>query len=92
MTQKGRQWREDTLALGDIELHPDFQFRVEGVDRQHVRTLLRMLEAGKSLPPVKAARIGKALYLVDGFHRYFAHEDYGAERITVAVARIGAPA
>ena len=88
MTQKGRQWREEALVLGDIELHPDFQFRVEGVDRQHVRTLLRMLQAGKSLPPVKVARIGKALYLVDGFHRYFAHEGYGAERIMATVARM----
>jgi hypothetical protein len=84
----GRQWKEETLALEAITLRQDFQLRAGGIDRQHVRKLLAMLQAGKPLPPVKVARIGKALYLVDGFHRYFAHEDYGVSGIEASVARM----
>ncbi len=83
-----RQWQEETLALEAVILREDFQLRAGGIDRQHVRTLLGMLQAGKPLPPVKVARIGKALYLVDGFHRYFAHEDYGVSGIEASVARM----
>jgi len=85
---KGLQWKEETLALEAITLREDFQLRAGGIDRQHVRKLLGMLQAGKPLPPVKVARIGKALYLVDGFHRYFAHEDYGVSGIEASVARM----
>lgn len=85
---KSLQWKEETLALDAITLREDFQLRAGGIDRQHVRKLLGMLQAGKPLPPVKVARIGKALYLVDGFHRYFAHEDYGVSGIEASVARM----
>jgi hypothetical protein len=84
----GRQWQEETLALEAVILRDDFQLRSGGIDSQHVRKLLGMLKAGKTLPPVKVARIGKALYLVDGFHRYFAHEDYGVSGIAATVARM----
>jgi hypothetical protein len=82
------QWKEETLLLEAITLREDFQLRADGLDRQHVRKLLGELQAGKVLPPVKVARIGQLLYLVDGFHRYAAHEDYGVSGIEASVARM----
>ncbi|MCP8890855.1 hypothetical protein [Sphingomonas faeni] len=84
----GKQWQERVLALEDVKLRPDFQLRAKGINRAHAAKLQLALEDGKVLPSVKVAAIGKALYLVDGFHRYAAHEALGSTGIKAQVARM----
>ncbi|HEX8573092.1 MAG TPA: ParB/RepB/Spo0J family partition protein [Allosphingosinicella sp.] len=88
MTTKDYAWKDEELALSDVRERPDFQVRLGGVDSRHVRVLERTLEAGGALGPVKVARIGKALYLVDGFHRLEAARRAGRGTIGAKVARM----
>ena len=85
----GRQWVAQELSVDAIRQHKDLQFRVEGLSLQHVKKLVRVLEAGgEPLAPVRVARIGKALYLVDGHHRLEAHRKAGRDTIGAEVARM----
>lgn len=85
----GKQWAAQELPLEAIGLHKDLQFRAGGLSRAHVVKLVRTLEAGgEPLEPVKVARIGKALWLVDGHHRLEAHREAGRETIRAQVARM----
>ena len=77
------------LPLEAISLHKSLQFRVEGLSRPHVIRLVRTLGAGgEPLEPVRVARIGKALWLVDGHHRLEAHREAGRDTIRAQVARM----
>jgi len=88
VTAKGPQWAEQELRLEDVRVHPDFQFRAKGIEPGHVKKLRRLLEADKPLPRVRVARVGKALYLVDGYHRLEAHRAAGRKSIGAEVARM----
>jgi uncharacterized ParB-like nuclease family protein len=88
MIAKDHAWRDEELPLSDVRERPDFQVRADGVDGRHVRVLEWTLEAGGALEPVKVARIGKALYLVDGFHRMEAARRAGRITIGAKVARM----
>lgn len=81
-------WRREVLTIADVHEHPQFQLRAEGLSRPHLSRLMRTLENGEALPPIQAARIGKALYVLDGFHRLAAHKQSGRATIEADVARM----
>ena len=87
----GKQWATLELPVGDVRAHPSFQVRVEGLSQPHVNKLTRMLKGGESLNPVKVARVGQALYLLDGFHRLEVHRRAGSATITAEVAKMSLP-
>lgn len=88
MTAKGKQWRDRTLMIEEVREHPDFQLRVNGISLPHVNKLARQIEAGKTLPPIKVAAIGAALYVVDGFHRLHAYKKAKEHSLPAQVARM----
>jgi len=81
VTAKGKQWRPQTLPIDEVREREEFQLRAVGLHLAHANKLLRTLKTEGDLEPVKVARIGKALYLVDGFHRLDAYRR--ARRVTV---------
>lgn len=88
MTAKGKQWALRDLRLEEVRERPDFQLRANGINSAHAKRLLRALQDVKELGPVKVAQIGKALYLVDGFHRLDAHKLARRQTISAEVARM----
>jgi hypothetical protein len=60
--------------------------RVGGLDKRHVRVLEQALQAREYLPPIKVAKVGKALYVVDGYHRLEASNGAGCSSIMAEVA------
>ncbi|MGY2736132.1 hypothetical protein [Sphingomonas sp. UYP23] len=88
MTEAGKQWQAHDLVLSEVHRHPSFQMRAKGVDRAHANRLLKVLQSGGVLPAIKVARVGKALYVVDGFHRMDAHDAAGRETIKGQVAKM----
>lgn len=84
----GRQWKEEALALGDVREHKDLQGRVNGTNPATVRQYERVLKGGSTMEPVQVARIGKALYLLDGYHRLEAHRRAGMPTIRARVAKM----
>ncbi|MEG3087726.1 hypothetical protein [Sphingomonas sp. PB4P5] len=88
MTLPGRQWQAMDLQLAEVHRHPSFQMRAKGVDRAHANRLLKVLLGGGDLPAIRVARVGKALYVVDGFHRMEAHEAAGRVAIKGLVAKM----
>jgi len=91
VTAKGKQWAQEELRLSQVQQRLEFQLRVNGLDQTHVNRLKRVLEAGGSLPAVSVARVGKALYLVDGFHRLEAHRRAHRGTVLARVARMSLP-
>ena len=85
---KEPNWKLERLAVADVRQHPDFQMRVAGIDPNHVKRLAGQLRAGEALPDIEVARIGKALYALDGFHRLEAHRGEGLTDIDAKVARM----
>ena len=79
-----------TLPLADVRACPDrFQFRAsKDVDGAHVRSLARDMAANGQLEAVKVAKVGKAHYVVDGFHRRAAAERIGWSSIDVLAAKM----
>lgn len=66
-----------TVPIRDIVLRPDFQVRFkadQGVIKGYATIYKRNAH---KMPPLKVARIGKALVLVDGWHRLAALEKLG---------------
>ena len=85
----GKLWADEELAVDAIGLHRDLQVRVKGLSKPHLRKLVGALEDPEvALEPVKVARIGKALWLVDGHHRLEAHKSTGRATIAAKVARM----
>jgi hypothetical protein len=88
VTAAGKQWQGQELEIGDVRRHPDFQMRADGVDRTHANQLLRVIRNGGDLPAIKVAKVGRALYVVDGHHRLDAYERDGRETIQALVAKM----
>jgi hypothetical protein len=87
----GKQWATIDLPIEDVQAHPSFQVRVEGLSQPHVNKLRRMVKGGVALDPIDVARVGKALYLLDGFHRIEASWLEGKPTITARVAKMSLP-
>lgn len=91
MTAKGKQWKLETLVISEIGSHRELQVRVEGTKVPQVIKIKQALQNGENLPPIKVARVGANLYVVDGHHRLEAHR--AAKRVTISadVARMSLP-
>lgn len=86
---KGKQWAAANLPIDDVRRHPSFQYRVNGIDPTNLIRIRRALQAGgETRDPVRVARVGKALYLVDGFHRWEAYRAEGRQTIPAVVAKM----
>lgn len=88
---KEPNWKLESLAVSDIQRQQRFQMRVAGTDPKHVQRLvgeLESLEGGDTIEPVKVGKVGKAYYLLDGFHRLEAHDIVGASHVTAKVAKM----
>lgn len=86
------KWKPERLPVSMIFEDAAFQPRAGGVDAKHVKKLAAVEGAGEVLPPVDVARIGDALYLVDGFHRMAVWRAAGAVVVGARVARMSRPA
>jgi ParB-like nuclease domain len=88
---KEPNWKLESLAVGDVREHPSFQNREQGTSRNHIEKLRKQLQSGAALPPIKVAKIGKALYVVSGFHRLSAYRLEGYREIEAETARMSKP-
>lgn len=86
---RGKQWEAVELPLDDILARQDFQFRREGLSIANLNKIIAALKAGgETRDPVRVARVGKLLYLVDGFHRLEAYRRTGKRTIPALVAKM----
>ncbi len=79
-TKTNHEYYRETRNLYDIRLDNDIQPRV-ALDWRHVRLLKQQLEEGKVLDPVDVFYDGTNFWLADGFHRWYAHRDFGKRQI-----------
>jgi hypothetical protein len=80
------KWKHETLPIGDVRTNESLQMRVGGLDKRHVKVLEQAIRSREYFPPIKVAKIGKALYVIDGYHRLEASNDAGCSTITAEVA------
>lgn len=84
------KWKLQSLALEDVRERQDYQVRAGGVSAPHVNTLARAMCSDGDLEPLKIAKVGKAHYVVDGFHRLAAARKLGWSHIAANVASMSA--
>ena len=84
------KWKLQQLPIEDIRERPEHQVRVGGLSRQHVNTLARAMDSEGDLKAISVAKIGKAHYVVDGFHRLAAARKLGWSHISAHVAKMSA--
>lgn len=84
------KWKLQSLAVEDVRERENYQVRAGGVSRQHVNALARAMECEGDLEPIKVAKIGKAHWVVDGFHRLAAARKLGWSHIASNVATMSA--
>ena len=75
---------EKILNLKDLRIDGDTQPRV-AIDQAVVQEYAEALEAGDEFPPVKVVYDGTTYWLVDGFHRYFAHRRLNRPQIKAEI-------
>lgn len=68
------------VALDDITRDETLQPR-DGLKETHVRAIQAALDSDVELPPVILYQLGDTLALVDGWHRYAAHQRGGKTKI-----------
>jgi len=76
---------EQMLDLSSIRIDGDTQPRL-AIDQAVVAEYAAALEAGAEFPAVRVVSDGAANWLVDGFHRYFAHRRLNRVQIKAEVA------
>ena len=86
---KELKWIERELPLAELIFSDDLKVREP--DMATVDIYARNYASGETLPPLKAAQIGKALYLVDGWHRALAARKAGLVALPVLTARMTQP-
>ena len=72
------------MKLTDITLDSALQGRV-ALDQEVVNDYSEILREGAKFPAVKVYRVGSSHFLVDGWHRYFAHKKAGLADIEVEI-------
>lgn len=86
---RGKQWKREDLPLDAIVQRDDFQFRKGGLNKRNLDRIVATLRAGgEAKDPVRVARVGKNLYLVDGFHRMEAYRRTGRRTVSAEVAKM----
>lgn len=84
------KWRPHNLAVEDVRERDEYQVRAGGVSPHHVRVLARAMDCEGDLEPIKVAKIGRAHWVVDGFHRLAAARKLGWSHIAASVATMSA--
>jgi len=72
------------MKLTEITVDSSLQGRCK-LNQEVIDEYSEALREGIKLPAIKVFRIGSRYYLVDGWHRYFAHKKAGLEDIEVEV-------
>jgi hypothetical protein len=72
------------MKLTEIKVESSLQGRCR-LNQEVVDEYSEALREGIKLPPVKLYRVGSSYYLVDGWHRYFAHKKVGLLDIEVEI-------
>ena len=85
---KDHQWKPQRLAIASVRERAELQMRHGALDLRHVKELARAMADGRDVPPIKVARLGKALCVVDGFHRLAAAKSLDLEAIEALVVRM----
>lgn len=86
---QGKQWEPLDLPIDDARTHPSLQNRVDGLNAANLGKIVRVLaDGGETREPIRVARVGKALYVVDGFHRREAYLQAGRTKIPALVAKM----
>lgn len=62
------EWKEEWVPLSKVILHKPFQVR-KSLSKDALKRYEEMTVFGQLPPPIKVARVGAKLYLVDGWHR-----------------------
>ena len=75
---------EQMLDISKIRIDGDTQPRL-AIDQTVVAEYADLLESGTVFPPVQVVSDGAVHWLVDGFHRYFAHRKRGRKQIKAEV-------
>ena len=72
------------LKLTEIKVDSSLQGRCK-LNQEVVDEYSEVLREGGKLPAIKVFRVGSSHYLVDGWHRYFAHKKAGLADIQVDI-------
>jgi ParB-like chromosome segregation protein Spo0J len=75
---------EQMLDIAKIKIDGDTQPRM-AIDQNVVAEYADLLESGTTFPPVQVVSDGAVFWLVDGFHRYFAHRKLARKEINAQV-------
>lgn len=85
----GKQWERFDLPIDDARTHPSLQNRVDGLNMANLNKIRRTVAAGgDAREAIRVARVGKALYVVDGFHRREAYLREGRTTIPALIAKM----
>lgn len=79
-------WKPKRLRIADVKERADLQLRAGGVNAAHLKDVVKALERGDVLPPIKVAKIGRAQCVIDGFHRLEASRTLGRTATEALVA------
>jgi hypothetical protein len=74
----------ETIEISSIIREKKYQVRNK-LDDSTVRKYSLVLLAGHTLPPILIAKVGNALYLVDGWHRVKANEKIGCSAVQAEI-------
>jgi ParB-like chromosome segregation protein Spo0J len=72
------------MLLKDIILNPALQSRAN-LSQETIDEYYEVLKEGGELPPITVYRVGSRYYVVDGWHRVYAHKKAGLADIQVEV-------
>lgn len=72
------------MKLTEIKVDSSLQGRCK-LNQEVVDEYSEVLREGGKLPAIKVYRVGSSYYLVDGWHRYFAHKKAGLADIEVEI-------
>ncbi len=67
-----------SLPISALRIDHELQQRADGLDRATVRKYVRKMRQGETFPAITIGLLGKAHYLIDGWHRVAAYEQIGA--------------
>lgn len=73
-----------SVPLDDIRLDGGTQLR-EAMNLETIRNYALVMDRGEELPPVVLFNDGEALWMADGFHRYYSHKEAGRREILAEV-------
>lgn len=83
---KEPKWIEQELPLAELIRSEDLKAR--DPDKTLISAYARSYKNGDTLPPLKAANIKGALYLIDGWHRSLAAQKAGLVTLPVFTAKM----